>query len=148
MFCTLTVSTLAFDTTHRKNPELPAPTATSTQRRMPIGIKHRKLMGTKTPMAYPYVPSASATLHSPMPSHFVAPHSSAGTSRPYVYTTERAVDNNGRLVVMCWSGSDKYCVMDEVRVDVVYRTRISVVNVQKGPATQLSGALEPPVDAP
>jgi hypothetical protein len=52
------------------------------------------------------------------------------------------------LVVMCWSGSDKYCVMDEVRVDVVYRTRVSVVNVQKGPATQLSSALEPPFDAP
>jgi hypothetical protein len=119
--------------THRKNPELAAPAATNTQRRIPTGIRQRKLMGTNTPIAYPYVPSASATLQSPMPSHLVAPHSSAGTSRPYTYTTESAVDSKGRLVVICWSGLDKYRVIDEVRVEVVYKTRTSVVNVQKGP---------------
>ena len=43
------------------------------------------------------------------------------------------MDSKGRLVVICWSGLDKYCVIDEVRVEVVYKTRTSVVNVQKGP---------------
>ena len=76
------MSLYALDQTYRKYPELPAAHATSIQRSMPTGIKHKKLTGTKTLMAYPYVPNASATLHSPIPSHLIAPQRIAGTSRP------------------------------------------------------------------
>lgn len=65
-----------------------------------------------------------------------------------MYTTEVAVDSRGRLVVMCWSGSDKYCAIEEVRVEVVYKTRMSVVKVQKGPDIQFTTMLTYIWDAP
>jgi hypothetical protein len=30
-----------------------------------------------------------------------------------------AVDSSGRFVTRCWSGSDRYCEMEAVSVDVV-----------------------------
>jgi hypothetical protein len=70
------------DGAYMKYPELIAPSPTNTQRRIPTGIRHSRLIGTNTLIAYPYTPRASATPHSPTPSHLVAPHRSAGTPRP------------------------------------------------------------------